>query len=115
MNLAVDKCATAGLAAIGVCNSNHYGRAGVYALLAAERGYIGLSTTAVWRPGVVPTFGTEPMFALIRLPSPRQTKRNPPFWPRHGHEYRRDCKIKLAALHQKRFAPAGQPTTAANR
>lgn len=101
MNLAVEKCATAGLAAIGVCNSNHYGAAGVYALLAAERGYIGLSTTSVWRPGVVPTFGAEPMFGTNPIAFAAPTKRNPPFCLDMATSTVAIGKIKLASLHQK--------------
>src|SRR5437773_274342 len=62
MNLAMEKCSAVGVGAVGVRNSNHYGAAGVYALRAAERGYIGLATTSVWRPTVAPTFGAESMF-----------------------------------------------------
>src|SRR5438876_3026690 len=49
MNLAIEKCAAVGVGAVGVRNSNHYGAAGVYALLAPARGFIGLATTSVWR------------------------------------------------------------------
>src|ERR1051326_8702324 len=79
MNLAMDKCKTVGVGAVGVRNSNHYGAAGVYALLAAERGFIGLSTTSVWRPTMAPTFGIEPMFATNPIAFAAPAGRHPPF------------------------------------
>jgi hypothetical protein len=39
MQLAIDKCRQSGLAAVAVRNSNHYGAAGAYALMAAEAGF----------------------------------------------------------------------------
>src|ERR1051325_10999069 len=59
MDLAIEKCSALGVGVVGVRNSNHYGAAGLYALRAAEKGYIGVSTTSVWRPTVAPTFGAE--------------------------------------------------------
>jgi hypothetical protein len=43
MDLAIEKAQAFGIGAVGVRNSNHYGAAGVYALQAAARGFIGLS------------------------------------------------------------------------
>src|SRR3712207_7897399 len=54
-------------------NSNHYGAAGVYASMAAERGCIGLSTSSVYRSAIVPTFGTDPMFGTNPLRSEEHT------------------------------------------
>jgi LDH2 family malate/lactate/ureidoglycolate dehydrogenase len=50
MQSAIDKCRVSGLAASAVRHSNHYGAAGAYSLLAAEAGFIGMSTTTT--PGV---------------------------------------------------------------
>src|SRR5512146_2193254 len=55
MQLAIDKAQRNGLAAVAVRNSNHYGAAGVYALMAADAGLIGLSFTSVWHGTTVPT------------------------------------------------------------
>ena len=60
MELAIEKAQSFGIGAVGVRNSNHYGAAGVYALQAAAKGFIGLSMTAVYAPSIVPTFGREP-------------------------------------------------------
>jgi LDH2 family malate/lactate/ureidoglycolate dehydrogenase len=101
MNLAIEKCAKAGLAVVAVRNSNHYGAAGIYALDAAERGFIGVSTTGVWRPGVVPTFGSVPMFGTNPIAFAAPARRNPPFCLDMATSTVAIGKIKLAALHGK--------------
>jgi len=60
MNLALYKAASHGAGFVAVCNSNHYGIAGYYAMMALKRDMIGISMTnaAVL---VVPTFGRNAM------------------------------------------------------
>lgn len=58
MNLAVDKAVANGVCFVTVRNSNHYGIAGYYAMMAVERGCIGISMTNA-APLVVPTFGRD--------------------------------------------------------
>ncbi|WP_052341258.1 Ldh family oxidoreductase [Salinarimonas rosea] len=60
MDLAVEKARAFGVGAVGVRNSNHFGAAGVYALRAARAGMIGLATSAVHMPSIVPVFGRVP-------------------------------------------------------
>jgi ureidoglycolate dehydrogenase (NAD+) len=66
MELAISKAKKNGVAFVAVRSSGHYGGAGYYANLAAERGMIGLSFTNV-DPGVtvpgarVPLLGTNPI------------------------------------------------------
>ncbi|WP_208539239.1 Ldh family oxidoreductase [Algihabitans albus] len=79
MRLAIEKCRSSGLAAVAVRNSNHFGAAGIYALLAAEAGFIGLATSNVWNAAVVPTRGREPMFGTNPLAFAAPAGRNPPF------------------------------------
>ena len=79
MRLAIDKCRASGLAAVAVRNSNHFGAAGLYALMAAEAGFIGLATSNVWKAAVVPTRGREPMFGTNPLAFAAPARRNPPF------------------------------------
>src|SRR5687768_14247492 len=45
MNLAVDKCRESAVAIVSVTNSHHFGAAGCYARIAAERGVIGMVTS----------------------------------------------------------------------
>ncbi len=67
MRLAVEKARAAGIAAVGVCHSNHFGAAGWYAEMAAREGLIGIATTNTVAASVVPTgareakFGTNPL------------------------------------------------------
>jgi len=58
MRLAIEKASSAGMGFVTVRNSNHYGIAGYYSLMAVEHGCIGLSMTNA-APLVVPTFGRD--------------------------------------------------------
>ncbi|OHB55537.1 MAG: hypothetical protein A2Y12_03775 [Planctomycetes bacterium GWF2_42_9] len=66
MNLAIEKAKNTGIAYVAVRDSGHYGGAGYYANMAAEKDMIGLSFTNV-DPGVavpgarVPVMGTNPI------------------------------------------------------
>jgi len=56
MDLAIKKARDTAVGVVAVRNSNHYGIAGYYALMAIEHNLIGVSTTNAG-PLVVPTFG----------------------------------------------------------
>lgn len=58
MDLAIEKAKKCGIAMVVVRNSTHYGIAGYYSSMAAERGLIGISGTNT-RPSVAPTGGVE--------------------------------------------------------
>ncbi len=58
MSLAIDKAKTYGMGFVTVRNSNHYGIAGYYAMMALAHNCIGLSMTNS-RVFVVPTFGRD--------------------------------------------------------
>ncbi len=58
MRLAMEKASKAGLAFVAVRNSNHYGIAGYYAMMALEEDLIGISMTNA-ATLVVPTFGRD--------------------------------------------------------
>lgn len=60
MQLAIDKARTSGIGMVTVKNSNHYGIAGYYTLMAAKQGMLGMSMTNT-EALVVPTFGKKPM------------------------------------------------------
>ena len=76
MELAIEKAMTFGIALVSVCNSNHYGAAGVYSNMARREGLIGVSTTGTTQRAVVPTFGKEPRFSTnpIAFAYPRPGK-----------------------------------------
>jgi LDH2 family malate/lactate/ureidoglycolate dehydrogenase len=79
MNLAVDKCLTTGVAAVTVFNSHHFGAAGCYAKIAAERGVIGLVTASTRGIAMVPTFGAEPVMGTNPIAFAAPARRNAPF------------------------------------
>ncbi|MBN1524686.1 MAG: Ldh family oxidoreductase [Spirochaetales bacterium] len=58
MQMAIDKAKKYGMGMVAVRNSNHYGIAGYYSLMAIEAGMIGITGTNA-RPSVAPTFGIE--------------------------------------------------------
>jgi len=58
MEAVLDKADATGAAFGTVCNSNHYGIAGYYAMLALERDMIGIASTNTVRAGA-PTFGRD--------------------------------------------------------
>jgi LDH2 family malate/lactate/ureidoglycolate dehydrogenase len=60
MDIAIRKSGEYGMGMVAVRNSTHYGIAGYYAMMAAEKGMIGMTGTNA-RPAVAPTFGTEGM------------------------------------------------------
>jgi len=58
MRVAMDKALEAGVGFVAVRNSNHYGIAGYYSVMALEEDLIGISMTNA-APLVVPTFGKD--------------------------------------------------------
>ncbi|MCO5089805.1 Ldh family oxidoreductase [Bosea sp. (in: a-proteobacteria)] len=78
MRLAMEKARGAGIAAVCVVNSHHYGAAGYYAQMAAEEGLIGLSTTSTRFVSMVPTFGGAPVLSTNPLAFAAPAGRNPP-------------------------------------
>ncbi|HUG38315.1 MAG TPA: Ldh family oxidoreductase [Candidatus Limnocylindrales bacterium] len=79
MNMAVDKCKVSGVAVVTVYNSHHFGAAGCYARIAAERGVIGMVTSATRGVTMVPTFGAEPVMGTNPIAFAAPAKKNPPF------------------------------------
>ena len=79
MNLAVDKCLAVGVGVVDVFNSHHFGAAGCYSRIAADRGVIGMVTSATRGVTMVPTFGAEPVMGTNPLAFAAPAKRNPPF------------------------------------
>ena len=76
MELAIEKASTSGIGMVVARRSNHYGAAGYYASMAADKGLIGISMTNT-TPGVLPLnavqpfLGTNPIaFAVPADPHP---------------------------------------------
>jgi LDH2 family malate/lactate/ureidoglycolate dehydrogenase len=106
MDLAIEKARAFGIGAVGVRNSNHYGAAGVYALRAAEAGLIGLSTTAVHKASIVPTFGCEPRLGTNPIAFAAPGRRHRPFLLDMATSTVALGKLKLAA-REGRSLPDG--------
>jgi LDH2 family malate/lactate/ureidoglycolate dehydrogenase len=79
MHRAVDKCRDMGVAVVAVVNSHHFGAAGCYARIAAERGVIGMVTSSTRGVTMVPTFGAEPVLGTNPLAFAAPARRHPPF------------------------------------
>ena len=79
MNMAIDKCREIGVAVVSVFNSHHFGAAGCYSRIAADRGVIGMVTSATRGVTMVPTFGAEPVMGTNPLAFAAPARRNPPF------------------------------------
>ncbi len=66
MQMAIDKAKKYGMGMVAVRNSNHYGIAGYYPLMAIENDMIGITGTNA-RPSIAPTFGIENMLGTNPL------------------------------------------------
>lgn len=66
METAIEKAEALGMGMSAVRNSTHYGIAGYYALMAAEKNMIGITGTNA-RPSIAPTFGVENMMGTNPL------------------------------------------------
>lgn len=104
MNVAIAKAKQSGLAAVAVKNSNHYGAAGVYALLAADAGLIGMSFTSVWHGTTVPTFGADGMFGTNPIAFVAPGRRHRVFYLDMATSTVAVGKLKLANIHGKPLA-----------
>lgn len=97
MDLAIEKARAFGIGAVAVRGSNHYGAAGVYALRAARAGLIGLSTSAVHLPSIVPVFGREPRLGTNPIAFAAPGARGAPFLLDIATSTIAIGKLKLAA------------------
>ena len=79
MEIAIEIAAAHGIGAVAVCNSGHFGAAGAYAAMAADRGLIGIATTSTPTPTVVPTFGRQAMLGTNPIAFAAPARRHPMF------------------------------------
>ena len=101
MKLAIRKARGAGLAAVAVRNSNHFGAAGVYAMQAASAGLIGMAMTNVWNLAIVPTRAAQAMFGTNPMAFAAPAGEQPPFCLDMATSTVAIGKVKLAILHGK--------------
>jgi len=79
MTRAIDLALAGGVGVVAVRNSGHFGAAGAYAAMAAERGLIGLTTCSTLTPAVVPTFGRQARLGTNPLALAAPAARHAPF------------------------------------
>jgi LDH2 family malate/lactate/ureidoglycolate dehydrogenase len=101
MLLAIEKAQASDIGIVTVRRSHHYGAAGVYALMAAEAGLIGMSATNVHTPSVVPLWGADTMFGTNPWAFAAPAKRNRPFLLDMATSTVAIGKLKLAWLAGK--------------
>src|SRR5437867_12054122 len=105
MNLAVDKCSAAGVGIVAVFNSHHFGAAGCYSRIAADRGVIGMVTSATRGITLVPTFAAEPIMGTNPLAFAAPVKRNPAFQLDMATTTVAAGKVKVYKLNHKPLPP----------
>src|SRR5262245_31310498 len=105
MNLAVDKCLAAGVGVVTVRNSHHFGAAGCYAKIAADRGVIGMVTAGTRGVTMVPTFGAEPVMGTNPIAFAAPARRHPPFLLDMATTTVAAGKVKVFKLNHKPLPP----------
>jgi LDH2 family malate/lactate/ureidoglycolate dehydrogenase len=78
MQIAIEKAKTAGTGWVSTKNSNHYGFAGYYSMMALKHDMIGISLT-IANPLVAPTFSVEPMLGTNPISVSVPAGKYPPF------------------------------------
>lgn len=78
MEIAIEKAGKAGTGWVSTRNSNHYGIAGYYAMMALKHDMIGLSMTNA-NPQVAPTFSVSPMLGTNPIAVAIPAGQQPPF------------------------------------
>lgn len=105
MQMAIDKAGKFGLGMTAVRNSSHYGIAGYFALMAVQKGMIGITGTNA-RPSIAPTFGVENMLGTNPLTFALPTDEAFPFVLDCATSVSQRGKIEVYAREHKDI-PAG--------
>ena len=107
MELCIRKAQEQGLAAVAVRRSRHYGMASYYGLMCLPHDMIGISLTCNYAPGVVPTFGKQPMMGTNPLSIVAPAGQEPPFELDMATSVAAMSKIGLALATGKDRIPLG--------
>lgn len=117
MELAIEKAATTGIGVVSVFNSHHFGAAGHYPAIAAERGYVALAMTSARTSAVVPTGGAEPRLSTNPIAFAAPARTHDPFLLDMSTSTVAVNKIKVYDLNDKPLPQGwfvdrdGQPVT----
>jgi LDH2 family malate/lactate/ureidoglycolate dehydrogenase len=101
MNLAIEKALRSDIGAVSVFNSHHYGAAGYYAQMAAERGLIAMATSSTRLVTLVPTLGAQAMLGTNPFAFAAPASRQPPVILDIATSVVAANKIKVYALQGK--------------
>ena len=104
MKMAIEKAKDTGIGIVTVFNSNHYGIAGYYAMMALEEGLIGISMTNTY-PLVVPTFGRQSILGTNPIAVAVPTKEERPFVLDMATSVVPRGKLEVYARHGKEIPP----------
>lgn len=102
MNMAIAKAAKFGMGMVVVRNSNHYGFAGYYPLMAVKENMIGITGTNA-RPSIAPTFGIENVLGTNPLTFGLPTDEDFPFLLDCATSITQRGKIELYAREGKKM------------
>jgi len=117
MGRAIDKARAHGIGIVAVRNSNHFGAAACYAMMALAHDLIGLATTNSPYVAMVPTFGRRAMLATNPLAFAAPAGRHAPFVLDMATTTVAIGKIRQAARWKRPIPagwaldPAGRPVT----
>jgi LDH2 family malate/lactate/ureidoglycolate dehydrogenase len=121
MNLAIEKALAHDVGVVSVFNSHHFGAAGYYATMAAERGLIGVVSSTTRVISVVPTNGVERVLGTNPIAVAVPAGRHPSLCVDMSTSVVAANKVKVYALQGKDL-PAGwvidgdgQPVTDSGR
>jgi L-2-hydroxycarboxylate dehydrogenase (NAD+) len=78
MEIAIQKASVCGSGWVSTCNSNHFGIAGYYAMMALEHNMIGMTMTNA-NPLVAPTFSVSPLLGTNPIAVAIPAGKQPPF------------------------------------
>ncbi len=106
MRLCIDKARTYGIGIVTVRNSNHYGAAANYSMMALEHDMIGISTTNSPYVAMVPTFGRAPLISTNPISFAAPAGLHAPFVLDMATTTVAIGKLKIAARWKKPI-PAG--------
>jgi LDH2 family malate/lactate/ureidoglycolate dehydrogenase len=88
-----------------VFNSHHFGAAGCYSRIAADRGVIGMVTASTRGVTLVPTFAAEPVMGTNPLAFAAPARRNPPFQLDMATTTVAAGKVKVQKLNHRPLPP----------
>jgi LDH2 family malate/lactate/ureidoglycolate dehydrogenase len=106
METCIAKAKEMGVACVTVRNSNHFGAAGVYALMAARQGLLGFAATNGSSTSVAPTFAKEGRLSTNPFAFAAPTMKNPIFCLDFATSAVARGKIRNSAI-EERPVPAG--------